>query len=373
MAFVGLNSADTEALQDFYFPESPVSSESGIPENDNCSSFDSDSDSEITVQCSDVLHPGINAHELALDFCENNDIVIDSQDGYQQCPVVVDDEILIGDPDIIIISDKTKRGCGCSKNCLSFFTENEIYQQRLSMRELEKSEKESLLLGILCHSEVKSVRRCKVEGERQRLKFTYSFDQRSICEAAFLLLYDIGNKAFKNLKKHYKDNGVEPRIHGHKGRRAPNTFSFRIIENVVMFLKNHADENGLPMPAAPRGRNEIPPVYLPAYETKASIHKQYVTSCAESSHVGLTLFKNIWQHTLPHIQIMKPRSDLCFKCQKHRENISNAHTEDEKLAATAAFTEHIQQARKEREYYNNWPKSKYLLTIFNPVSNNQTV
>ena len=70
MAFVGLNSADTEALQDFYFPESPVSSESGISENDNCSSFDSDSDSEITVQCSDVLHPGINAHELALDFAK---------------------------------------------------------------------------------------------------------------------------------------------------------------------------------------------------------------------------------------------------------------------------------------------------------------
>ncbi|KAK3086019.1 hypothetical protein FSP39_012256 [Pinctada imbricata] len=106
------------------------------------------------------------------------------------------------------------------------------------------------------------------------------------------------------------------------------------------------------MPAAPRGRNEIPPIYLPSYETKTPVHKQYVISCGESRHVDLTLFRNIWQHTLPHIQIMKPRSDLCFKCQQHHEHIPAAVTEKEKLAAISAFTEHIQQAQNERDFYN---------------------
>ena len=70
---------------------------------------------------------------------------------------------------------------------------------------------------------------------------------------------------------------------------------------------------------------------------------------------------------------MKPKSDLCFKCRKHRESISNAHTEDEKLAATAAFTEHIQQSRKEREYYNNCiqvAKKQISTNNIQPDSNN---
>ena len=46
------------------------------------------------------------------------------------------------------------------------------------------------------------------------------------------------NKAFTNIKQHYKVNGIEPRIHGHKGSRAPKAISFNDIENVVKFIKN---------------------------------------------------------------------------------------------------------------------------------------
>ena len=63
---------------------------------------------------------------------------------------------------------------------------------------------------------------------------------------------------FKNLKKHYKESGIEQRTHGNKGKRAPNALPYQVIENVVTYIRNFADENGLPMPAAPRGRNEIP-------------------------------------------------------------------------------------------------------------------
>ncbi|KAK3105662.1 hypothetical protein FSP39_002952 [Pinctada imbricata] len=292
-------------------------------------------------------------------------MILNESQSFDECPVIFDGETLIGDPDVVLIH-KTKEGCGCKRKCFDMFTENEIYQHRLSMRELDKFEKEALLLGKLTQSEIRGTNRCKLTGERQRQNFNYSFNQNAICETAFLLFHDIGNKAFKNLKQHYKENGIESRVHGHKGRRAPNSFPFEVIENVVLYIKNHADENGLPMPAAPRGRNEIPPIYLPSYETKTSVHKQYVISCGESRHVGLTLFKNIRQHTLPHIQIMKPRSDLCFKCQQHREQISAAVTENEKLAAISAFTEHIQQAQNERDFYNSSiRKSKDKLSAVN--------
>ena len=83
------------------------------------------------------------------------------------------------------------------------------------------------------------------------------------------------------------------------------------------------------MPAAPRGRNDIPPIFLPAYETKVHIHSVYKESCiaSEKRPVGLTLFKTIWSHTLSHIKIIKPRSDLCFACQKHRDSLSSAVTD----------------------------------------------
>ncbi|KAK3106530.1 hypothetical protein FSP39_022025 [Pinctada imbricata] len=370
MSFVGLSESETEALRNSFFPENfsqPQLHPASTP-CDNCSSYDSDSDSEISVQHSDTLRPNINVHDLAVDFCENNhdNMILNESQSFDECPVIFDEETLIGDPDVVLIPDKTKEGCGCKRKSFDIFTENEIYQHRLSMRELDKFEKEAILLGKLAQSEIRGTNRCKLTGERQRQNFYYSFNQNAICETAFLLFHDIGNKAFKNLKKHYKENGIETRVHGHKGRRAPNSFPFEVIENVVLYIKNHADENGLSMPTAPRGRNEIPPIYLPSYETKTSVHKQYVTSCCESRHVGLTLFKNIWQHTLPHIQIMKPRSDLCFKCQQHREQISAAVTENEKLVAISAFTEHIQQAQNERDFYNSCiRKSKDKLSAVN--------
>ena len=97
------------------------------------------------------------------------------------------------------------------------------------------------------------------------------------------------------------------------------------------------------MPAAPRGRNDIPPVFVLAYETKVHIHSVYKDSClaCDKRPVGLTLLKNIWLHTLSHIKIIEPRSDLCFACQKRRDNISSAATEEEKLQATCAYMEHI--------------------------------
>ena len=103
-------------------------------------------------------------------------------------------------------------------------------------------------------------------------------------------------------------------IHGHRGRRAPNATSFNDIENIVKFIKKYGEDNGLPMPAAPRSRNDIAPVFLPAYETKVHVHSVYKDSCIASDKrpVGLTLFKNTWLHTLSHIKIIKPRSDLYF-------------------------------------------------------------
>ena len=178
-----------------------------------------------------------------------------------------------------------------------------------------------------------------------------------MCEDAFQFIHKVGKKKFENLKKHFKTYGISARVHGNKGRKPPNACSFAVIENVGKFLKQYGVVNGMPMPAAPRGRNDIPPVFLSAHETKDHVYKMYVESCGDNRHVKLTLFKMIWNHCLPHIQIIKPRSDLCHNCVKLREVVSAARTDNDKLVATRAYMDHTGTFTAERNFYNDCIKS----------------
>ena len=131
---------------------------------------------------------------------------------------------------------------------------------------------------------------------------------------------------------------------------------FQVIQDVVQFLIRYGEENGLPMPAAPRGRDGRAPVYLPSSESKMDVYNKYVEACRDCEPirecVGETLFRNIWQSCVPHIQKMEPCTDVCAKCEQYRNSIRFAVTEDDKLGASLAFSEHILKAQKEREFLN---------------------
>ena len=73
---------------------------------------------------------------------------------------------------------------------------------------------------------------------KTKIKYSFLDILAAVCEDAFIFIHDIGNEAFKNLKQHYKVNGIAPRIHGHKGSRAPKAISFNAIEIVVRFIKS---------------------------------------------------------------------------------------------------------------------------------------
>ena len=346
--FAGFDEEMHVSLENTFFPKIQGNQSGDFEYNQHEQiSQDSDSEDEIIFQ---ITKPSIDTHELA------NEFFVAELHGEEHTEINETEACVFSqtDPDAILLDEKLRSGCPCkSKNCYKAFDSDVIIDHRLTMREYEKHEKESYLIGKLDQCCSKSTNRCK-NSVRERQKFKYSFLDMFICEDAFMFIHDIGNKAFKNLKQHYKIKGIEPRSHGLKRRRPPNATSFNDIENVVKFIKKFGEDNGLPMPAAPRGRNDIPPIFLPAYETKVHIHSVYKESCiaSEKRPVGLTLFKNIWSHTLSHIKIIKPRSDLCFACQKHRDSVSSAVTEEEKLRATGAYMDHIRKAQRERDFYN---------------------
>lgn len=247
------------------------------------------------------------------------------------------------------ISETFRNGCSCRMECMSKFTSEEISNHIYSMRELSKDEKDMYIMGKLKSKSTGLSSR----HDAKRQRYTYNFDDREVCKDAFLFLHDIGEKYFKNLVKHMKTNGIKTRTHGNTGKKPHNALAFEEIKFVVQFITRYSEDNGLPMPAAPRGRDSEPPIFLPCSTPKKEIHQIYVEACQEVQirAVKLSSFYSIWSACLPNIQIANPRSDVCSACERHREYILNARYENEKLTATKNFTEHIEKAEKEHHLY----------------------
>ena len=167
-----------------------------------------------------------------------------------------------------------------------------------------------------------------------------------------MLAYDIGRVALANILRHMADHGIVPRQHGNKGKTKHNALKFEDIQRVVKYITNHADINGIPQPAAPRGRDNIPPVYLSADTTKCQLHSDYVAASADSDPpvrtVKLSSFKTIWLTCLPHIKIASPRDDVCATCEKLRKKLTDAVEEEEKLVASTEMRDHVLKAQKVR-------------------------
>ncbi|XP_053392666.1 uncharacterized protein LOC123542687 [Mercenaria mercenaria] len=255
------------------------------------------------------------------------------------------------DPQCDINNVKTiyDSGCKCTKNCFSNFTFSQIESNILNVREMTKSEKEMLIMGTL--KRIISDARCK--GNRKRSRYEYVFEGVTVCHETFLVVFDIKDRQLRNIKHHMEEHGAQPRVHGHSGRRAPNAFPPEVIKDAVQYILSYANEEGLPQPAAPRGREDEAPIYLPSSDTKQSVHSEYVKRCmeAEKRYVGLTTFKDIWKNCLPHIKIASPKEDVCKVCEDCKQDIKLAMSENDKILATQKYHNHVLQARKERELY----------------------
>ena len=56
---------------------------------------------------------------------------------------------------------------------------------------------------------------------------------------------------------------------------------------------------------------------------------------------------------MPQVKFMTPRTDVCSKCERFRQLIKDAVSEQNKASVTSAFSEHLHQARTERQYYRD--------------------
>ena len=248
--------------------------------------------------------------------------------------------------------ERFQKGCGCSLNCFSDFTISEVAHARLALKALSKNERDMLLLGKL-----QTFYQLSKEGSShlapKRARLTYAYDSREVCEGAFCFIHGIGDFSLRSLKKHLRNNGITPRIHGNKGRKPAHSHTRVDILKVLTFIHHYARINGLPQPAPPRGRAGQPLVYLPASQNKKIVYKDYECSCALMSEkpVGYRSFRNIWRKCLPWICFMTPRTDVCYRCELHRLEVKSACDENEKKESLKRFSGHLEVAQLERDFY----------------------
>nr|XP_034309101.1 uncharacterized protein LOC117683615 [Crassostrea gigas] len=228
-------------------------------------------------------------------------------------------------------------GCGCTEKCflkLASF-KDQAYSLILRLREYTKGERDIYILSKL-EDQLITKDVGTSGGKRERQRFHYCFQGVEICVSAWRSLFELGRSEFKNLKRQFKENGVSPGVHGLKGKNSNHGHKFCVVEGAVLFIKRYADQFGLPLPAAPRARDDTAPVLLPCSDSKASIHAKY---------------KEAWNSCVPYIQFIKPKIDLCKTCHDLREDIAGTFTEEIKLQLTQRLMNHVEQAKQERDFY----------------------
>lgn len=262
-----------------------------------------------------------------------------------------EDEELENNINVISMFDRSS--CVCLNSCFGHLSDDDVNQNIMNLREMTKDEKEMFIMGVL--SKIGFDKTTSRNTQRKRTRYIYLYKGQTVCRDAFLQIYDITDRVLSSLASHMNTNGLTPRVHGNKGKLPHHALKYDDVKRCVDFIRNYSEEYGIPQPEAPRGSDGIPPVFLPASDTKKQIHTKYEKCLSEINPVPrivkLASFKDLWLKCIPHIKISKPRDDVCCICEKLRKKIADAVTEDEKMDATREFTEHLQEAKKEREEY----------------------
>ena len=257
-------------------------------------------------------------------------------------------------------------GCGCKKaakrtQCSTQFSLQYVKDFRASCAELSSSELDMAIMGQLLaglnNSSCVSTDARHAESARINSYITLKHQGNPVCINMFRFLHGLGIKKFKNMVKHVKVHGLSPRVHGNTHRQPKHGLKYTSIEYVVRFLYNYAEQHALLLPGRVPGYSRCEVKLLPSNISKKGIWRRYYSAAeeADSIHpVQYSTFTRLWRTLVASIIVMKPRSDLCWKCQQNSAAVvrSANSTEAEKSATISSALEHLSLVKKEREYYH---------------------
>ena len=161
--------------------------------------------------------------------------------------------------------------CSLSPNeqpCSSLFTEATVFELRSQCLELTSDQLDMLILGRLDgHT--------KERVGMKRYRSYYFVRGHQVCRKTFLFLHCISKKRLLNLKSHLRSNGLAPRVHGNQKGTPHNRTPHSSLQNVVSFIDNYAQREGLSLPGRVPGYKSFRIKLLPTSTTKAELWRSY--------------------------------------------------------------------------------------------------
>lgn len=157
---------------------------------------------------------------------------------------------------------------------------------------------------------------------------------------------------------HFQKNGIYPREHGLK--HCPvnkKTLKEDEIIAIVSFIRRFANSVAITLPGRLPQHRKFNVLKLPSCENKSTVYRKYAESVPAGSRVlKLRTFQQLWADYCPNIVTMKPAYDLCEVCHTLSKNAAKTVnvSEDEKAAAIQEYSDHLNMATTQREFYNDY-------------------
>ncbi len=249
--------------------------------------------------------------------------------------------------------------CSCNNSCYTHFSRQYVKEMRLSCMGLTSVELDLIIMGqlIACTNtrEHTATDNHHPAHDRKRSYTHFLHQGRPICKETFHFLHVVGAKRLKNIMKSLQMNGIAPRVHGNINRMPPNTLTLKDVENVILFLLNHCEKHALLLPGRVPGYSRTDIKLLPSSTSKRRIWKIYKGTAEqeETRVIAYSTFCRLWRTQLPYIILMKPMTDLCWKCQQNGNGILRAANSSDsvKSARIEEALEHLRIVTVERSHY----------------------
>lgn len=169
--------------------------------------------------------------------------------------------------------------CKCKHNngepCCTHFDAQELQSIRLGFLELSRDELDIAILAKLsCGMHLTaSTTKSRKKAEAQRTDFFYHGFK--ICRDTFRYIHNISQDKLNNLMRHYKEHGVQARVHKNSKRKPHNALSLVETRAVVDFILNFAEANAIVLPGRAPGHWKTDVKLLPTNCSKKKVYDSY--------------------------------------------------------------------------------------------------
>ncbi|CAG8460958.1 2697_t:CDS:2 [Scutellospora calospora] len=187
------------------------------------------------------LHPGFTSQEYLLSSKTSNEILETTLKELAEPNERIDDYSVEQNEEIKAQYKKLETTIYCEERCFQnlIFHEHAItnYQK---FQNLNNNQKDMFLLGIISAT-IRQETTTKNQ-KRNKLANKYIFEGIEICNKAFLIIYGIGEKYWKNIRTHFIQQGISLRIHKSTGKTShfailfeTGNIYFKSLYNIQLF------------------------------------------------------------------------------------------------------------------------------------------